>query len=322
MTPDLQTARSRMAQGLFAAFDMDGSVVEETDGWLTSSEQMTRTFYIRSDEPFGTGDDDAPSQRATFTVDFEPGSPRALGCYAVESSTGDRFGELNHPLERYNTEAMARFAPPEPACAPQDPQHAAEVLMELDGGKYTIVMEGQRLKALRDGKPWRDLAGDELFASLVEQVRQLNEQVKRAQFAGGDVTGIRVVVDASKYGDYVSFVASNALMRTLHEAAEISKTPGVSVTVPVDGAAWGDADSEDVKIFTTNMVVSGEGFSVVRAGVGGVETRLLDVDDFMATLMAAHAGYESEVNLCSPEGRAAELYAQRSEANLREIMRA
>lgn len=42
--------------------------------------------------------------------------------------------------------------------------------LNVCGGKYTLINEGGRLECLRNGDKWRDLTGDKLVLSLLEEL--------------------------------------------------------------------------------------------------------------------------------------------------------
>lgn len=49
-----------------------------------------------------------------------------------------------------------------------------EFRVDLEGGKYTVVMEANgNLYALRGGEPWRSLTGDKLVYALAAEVERL-----------------------------------------------------------------------------------------------------------------------------------------------------
>ncbi|AXY83345.1 hypothetical protein [Acidovorax phage ACPWH] len=49
-----------------------------------------------------------------------------------------------------------------------------ETCIHLDGGKYTVIHNnGTELRALRDGEPWRDLAGDRLVLAMAQELEDL-----------------------------------------------------------------------------------------------------------------------------------------------------
>lgn len=48
--------------------------------------------------------------------------------------------------------------------------------MDFDDGKYTVVSDNGRLKALRYGQPWRDLTGDHLVYAMLVKAIQLKEE--------------------------------------------------------------------------------------------------------------------------------------------------
>ena len=50
--------------------------------------------------------------------------------------------------------------------------------LHLDVERYTVVLaESGFLYALRDGEPWRDLAGDGLILALAQEIDRLRAQV-------------------------------------------------------------------------------------------------------------------------------------------------
>lgn len=49
--------------------------------------------------------------------------------------------------------------------------------VELEGGKYTIVMtEAGHLSAKRYGEPWRDLVGDGMVLTMAHEIEELREK--------------------------------------------------------------------------------------------------------------------------------------------------
>lgn len=56
----------------------------------------------------------------------------------------------------------------------------SELKVELDGGKYTVVLgdHGAKFKAYRYREEWRDLTGDNLVMSLVHRVDELQTEVE------------------------------------------------------------------------------------------------------------------------------------------------
>ncbi len=58
-------------------------------------------------------------------------------------------------------------------------------------GKYTVVCdEVKDLRALRYGKEWRDLTGDNLVAELALEIEELRTAIEAdRQVRGGDQTG-------------------------------------------------------------------------------------------------------------------------------------
>lgn len=42
-------------------------------------------------------------------------------------------------------------------------------------GKYTVVIDGGKLSALRHGEPWRDLSGDNLIYWLAVELKAARE---------------------------------------------------------------------------------------------------------------------------------------------------
>lgn len=57
------------------------------------------------------------------------------------------------------------------------------VELELDGGKYKIILSGARFEALRYGEPWRDLTGDNLVLFLTHEIESLRQQfIKLKEF--------------------------------------------------------------------------------------------------------------------------------------------
>lgn len=56
--------------------------------------------------------------------------------------------------------------------------------VELENGKYTIVNSldsGGGMLCLRYGKPWRNLAGDNLVLAMFHCIKELEEQVAEKQ---------------------------------------------------------------------------------------------------------------------------------------------
>lgn len=52
--------------------------------------------------------------------------------------------------------------------------------MDFDNGKYTVVFEEHtgNLYALRHGKPWRDLTGDQLILSMLQTCESMDRKFK------------------------------------------------------------------------------------------------------------------------------------------------
>jgi hypothetical protein len=51
-----------------------------------------------------------------------------------------------------------------------------ETKIELENGKYTILHEnGNNLRALRYGKPWRTLVGDNLILAMAAEIEKLQQ---------------------------------------------------------------------------------------------------------------------------------------------------
>jgi len=98
-TNELWEKRRQSADLAFQDYALDDDVtIEESDGWTYSSGEdgMTRTIYVRFDDD----DEDAPTARGAFTVDFVEGSDKVinamaeargndLGVWEGEGSSGD-----------------------------------------------------------------------------------------------------------------------------------------------------------------------------------------------------------------------------------------
>lgn len=56
----------------------------------------------------------------------------------------------------------------------------AKIEIEIEGGKYTLILDQGRLTALRYGEPWRDVTGDSLVYWMMCEIRELQDQL--AQF--------------------------------------------------------------------------------------------------------------------------------------------
>jgi hypothetical protein len=50
--------------------------------------------------------------------------------------------------------------------------------IKLNDGKYTVINDLGRLRALRYGQPWRDLVGDGLFLAMAHRIEELEVAVK------------------------------------------------------------------------------------------------------------------------------------------------
>ncbi len=46
-------------------------------------------------------------------------------------------------------------------------------ILILEGGKYEVIFDKGKLTALRWGEPWRDLTGDNLVLSMVQEIARL-----------------------------------------------------------------------------------------------------------------------------------------------------
>ena len=56
------------------------------------------------------------------------------------------------------------------------------ISIDLDNGKYTVILSDGTFVALRHGEPWRDLCGDNLIFFLVHRIAELEEEKAK----GGD----------------------------------------------------------------------------------------------------------------------------------------
>lgn len=45
--------------------------------------------------------------------------------------------------------------------------------IEIEGGKYTLILDPGNLRALRYGEPWRSLIGDGFIMSLGQEIEEL-----------------------------------------------------------------------------------------------------------------------------------------------------
>ena len=52
--------------------------------------------------------------------------------------------------------------------------------IDVDSGKYTVVIDGGSLTALRHGEPWRDLTGDKLIYWLAVELRDARAALSSA----------------------------------------------------------------------------------------------------------------------------------------------
>lgn len=55
--------------------------------------------------------------------------------------------------------------------------------VSVDHEKYTVISEGGVLKALRHGKPWRDLCGDKLVFHLAYELHECREKLAKVKSA-------------------------------------------------------------------------------------------------------------------------------------------
>jgi len=51
----------------------------------------------------------------------------------------------------------------------------------LEDGKYTLILDGGNMQALRHGEPWRDLTGDKLVGALASALLEQLESVEEAR---------------------------------------------------------------------------------------------------------------------------------------------
>lgn len=71
----------------------------------------------------------------------------------------------------------------------------------LDDGKYTLTYkQGEGVKALRYGEPWRDFLGDSLILTLFYTLAEARDLLKEAIYNGEldaqqDVVGMQAFVD-------------------------------------------------------------------------------------------------------------------------------
>lgn len=76
--------------------------------------------------------------------------------------------------------------------------------MDFDSGKYTVVYDNGRLKALRYGQPWRDLIGDNLVYAMLVKASQLQAErdalaAKLKELEGQEPVGWTFVDDPAVY---------------------------------------------------------------------------------------------------------------------------
>lgn len=48
----------------------------------------------------------------------------------------------------------------------------------LNDGKYKIVLDDERIYALRYGREWRELTGDNLILSMLQEIVRLRDIIK------------------------------------------------------------------------------------------------------------------------------------------------
>lgn len=99
----------------------------------------------------------------------------------------------------------------------------------FDGGKYTVTFDEQtgRLSALRNGEPWRDLAGDKLVLSMLQRVDAQQELLDRALFALSDARMHITGVAEDDSSDAVETMLSefDAIEADAHRLADESDDP-------------------------------------------------------------------------------------------------
>jgi len=49
--------------------------------------------------------------------------------------------------------------------------------IQVNDGKYTVVMDGGKLSALRYGEPWQDLTGNNLVYWLAIELQEARDEV-------------------------------------------------------------------------------------------------------------------------------------------------